>query len=202
MAQGGDALLLRGGAYREQVYCAVAGKVDAPITIRAHPGERVILDGGFAAFFEEPASAWEPVKGGAAEEYPQEHDINVDGNLHWRPAPGAKLPEGFLEKVRDAKGSKAVRTKYPAGWEAGSFVGDPRFAAFVTDPANGNDYRLGKDSPAIGKGVVLPKELPDPLRPANGAKPDIGAIPTGGDVPAVGRQGRVKSPSPGKRPLE
>src|SRR4051794_29403300 len=40
----GDTLYLRGGVYREPIYCAVAGKKDAPITIRACPGERVILD--------------------------------------------------------------------------------------------------------------------------------------------------------------
>src|SRR5262249_8647071 len=41
----GDTLYLRGGTYREHVYCAVAGKPDSPITIRAYPGERVIVDG-------------------------------------------------------------------------------------------------------------------------------------------------------------
>jgi hypothetical protein len=128
---------------------------------------------------------------------PQEHDINMDGNLHWCPVSGAKLPEGLLEKVREAKGSKAIRTKYPGGWESNSFVGDPRFVSFNLDPSKENDYRIGKESPAIGKGVVLPKELPDPLRPAGGARPDIGAIPAGGEVDAVGRHGRIKSPFAG-----
>src|SRR3954454_15360829 len=31
----GDPLYLRGAIYREPIYCAVAGKKDAPITIRA-----------------------------------------------------------------------------------------------------------------------------------------------------------------------
>ena len=53
----GDTLYLRGGVYREHVYCAVAGKPDAPITIRAYPGERVIIDGSLAEFFDEPAKA-------------------------------------------------------------------------------------------------------------------------------------------------
>jgi hypothetical protein len=65
----GDTLYLRSGVYREQVYCAVAGKPDAPITIRAYPGERVILDGGLAEFFDEPAKAWAPHPQGAADEY-------------------------------------------------------------------------------------------------------------------------------------
>src|SRR5690242_18573441 len=41
----GDTLYLRGGIYHENVYCAVAGKPDAPITIRSYPGERAIIDG-------------------------------------------------------------------------------------------------------------------------------------------------------------
>src|SRR4051812_48242000 len=65
----GDTLYLRGGVYREQVYCGVAGRPDAPITIRAYPGERAILDGGFAEFFDEPTKAWEPYPQGAPDEY-------------------------------------------------------------------------------------------------------------------------------------
>ena len=130
--------------------------------------------------------------------YPEEHDIQMDGNLHWCPAPGAKVPEGFLEKVRNAKGSKVNQAKYAGGWEANSFVADPRFLAFDVAVAAKNDYRLKKDSPALGKGVVLPKELADPQRPADGRRPDIGALPLGAEVPGIGRQGRVKSPFSGK----
>lgn len=65
----GDTLYLRGGTYREQVYCAASGKPDAPITVRAYPGERAVLDGGLADFFDEPAKAWEPFPQGAADEY-------------------------------------------------------------------------------------------------------------------------------------
>ena len=65
----GNTLVLRGGVYRENVYCAVAGKPDAPITIRAFPGERVIIDGSMAEFFDEPAKAWEPAPNGTAGEY-------------------------------------------------------------------------------------------------------------------------------------
>src|SRR2546425_876254 len=65
----GDPLYLRGGVYREQVYCAVAGKPDAPITIRAYPGERIIIDGGLSEFFDEPANAWVPYLQGASDEY-------------------------------------------------------------------------------------------------------------------------------------
>ncbi len=129
---------------------------------------------------------------------PKADDIHMDGNLHWCPVPNAKLPKEFLEKVREAKGSKAIQSKFPGGWEAQSLVADPLFQAFDLSATARNDYRLRKESPAVGKGVILPKELADPLRPANEARPDIGAFPLGADAPGFGRQGRVKSPFTGK----
>ncbi len=122
--------------------------------------------------------------------YPEPHDILMDGNLHWCPAKDAKMPEGFLEKVRKAKGSKA--------WEANSFVAEPGFMAFESAVNAKNDYRLKKNSPALGKGVALPKEYVDPLRPTKDARPDIGALPLGAEAPSVGRHGRVASPFAGK----
>lgn len=65
----GDTLCLRGGAYYEQVYCAVAGTADRPITIRSYPGELAIIDGAFREFAENPADAWEPVNDGAEGEF-------------------------------------------------------------------------------------------------------------------------------------
>ena len=129
---------------------------------------------------------------------PEEHDIQMDGNLHWCAAADAKLPDAFLERVRSAKGSKAIEAKYPGGWEANSLVADPRFAAFNLTVSAQNDYRLTADSPAVGKGVVLPHDLIDPQRPAGDVRPDVGALPLGLEVFAVGRQARVKSPFAGK----
>lgn len=64
----GDTLYLRGGTYCENVYIALAGRADAPITIRAFPGEQAILDGGFREFLENPAEAWDSFgKGGQGE---------------------------------------------------------------------------------------------------------------------------------------
>src|SRR5436305_568664 len=42
----GDTLVLRAGTYHENVRIALAGRKDAPITLRGFPGEEVILDGG------------------------------------------------------------------------------------------------------------------------------------------------------------
>lgn len=57
----GDTLYLRGGTYFEHATVKLAGTSTAPITIRAMPGELVVVDGGPREFVERPASAWEPV---------------------------------------------------------------------------------------------------------------------------------------------
>ena len=65
----GDTLYLRGGTYAENVYCAVAGTRDFPITIRSFPGEQAIIDGGIPEFRTNPADAWVAVEKGAEGEY-------------------------------------------------------------------------------------------------------------------------------------
>jgi len=65
----GDTLYLRAGSYFENVYCAVAGTAEKPITIRAYPGERVVLDGSLSEFQQEPTAAWKPFEGGAKDEF-------------------------------------------------------------------------------------------------------------------------------------
>lgn len=56
----GDTLLLRGGIYYENVYCAITGTPDKPITVRGYPGETAVLDGGYPEFQNDPANAWQP----------------------------------------------------------------------------------------------------------------------------------------------
>lgn len=65
----GDTLYLRGGSYHENVYVALMGKKDAPITIRSAPGERAILDGSWREFQENATDAWQVCPGGVAGEY-------------------------------------------------------------------------------------------------------------------------------------
>lgn len=65
----GDTLYLRGGTYYEQVYLALVGQKDKPITIRCYPGEQAIIDGSFADFLQSPATAWQPLEEGAPGEY-------------------------------------------------------------------------------------------------------------------------------------
>jgi hypothetical protein len=53
---------------------------------------------------------------------------------------------------------------------------------------------LQEASAARGRGIRLPEDLPDPLRPTDGSRPDIGALPYGGDAPRFGRRGRITVP--------
>jgi len=65
----GDTLLLRGGIYREHVTASCVGTREQPVTIRSHPGELAVLDGGLADFHDAPEAAWEPFPGGAPGEF-------------------------------------------------------------------------------------------------------------------------------------
>src|SRR5439155_1687081 len=69
LLQAGETLVLRGGVYYETIRCSLSGTPDKPITIRSHPGERAIIDGGFREFFDSPATAWVPSEGGAPGEF-------------------------------------------------------------------------------------------------------------------------------------
>jgi len=115
------------------------------------------------------------------------HDIQCDGNLHWCSQPDARPPADLLERVRKSPISEETKKRYAPGWEANSTVADPKFARFAASADAENDYRLQPTSPALGRGVVLPQDWEDPLRPADGAAPDIGALPRGGKPLEVGR---------------
>lgn len=65
----GDTLYLREGVYYEHPALSRSGTEAAPITIRAYPGESVIIDGGLRDFLEHPETAWEPNPDGVAGEF-------------------------------------------------------------------------------------------------------------------------------------
>lgn len=65
----GDTLYLRGGTYHERVVVTVSGTPERPITIRSYRGELAILDAAIPEFFQNPATAWDPCKDGAAGEF-------------------------------------------------------------------------------------------------------------------------------------
>lgn len=65
----GDTLVLRAGVYWERLIVDIEGAPSRPITIRSHPGELAILDGGIKALLEDPEGSWEPVPDGAPDEF-------------------------------------------------------------------------------------------------------------------------------------
>jgi hypothetical protein len=82
----GDTLCLRGGTYYEHVAIAVSGELAKPITIRSHPGELAILDGGLREFFKTPEKAWEPCPGGVEGEFQSAKtyaDLGGTGRVVW-----------------------------------------------------------------------------------------------------------------------
>jgi hypothetical protein len=56
------------------------------------------------------------------------------------------------------------------------------------------DFRfvLDENSPAVNAGVELPAQWPDPLHARDPGAPDIGAVPLGQELPAVGRKNPSK----------
>ena len=77
----GETLYLRGGTYFESVTIALKGTASKRITICDFPGELPIIDAGHREFFESPATAWEPVKGGAKGEYRSTRTYKRGGNF-------------------------------------------------------------------------------------------------------------------------
>jgi hypothetical protein len=77
----GDTLYLRGGTYYETVTVANKAAADAPITIRAYPGELAIIDAGHREFLDDPAVAWEKAPGGHADEFRSTKAYAIGGNF-------------------------------------------------------------------------------------------------------------------------
>lgn len=118
---------------------------------------------------------------------PDEPDAVIDYNLHF--SPDNEAPDDFLARVRESGPSEANRERHPDGelWEANSMVADPQFVSFDISPNAANDYRPASGSPLVGAGLVLPEDYEDPLRPAEGGAPSIGALEPDSEPFAVGR---------------
>lgn len=114
--------------------------------------------------------------------------LQCNGNLHWSSAAPNATTDEFLGAFRKSKLFEESQKAHPPGWEANSIVADPKFVRFEATGAAGSDLRLAEGSPAIRQGVVLPADLPDPLRPKDNAPPDIGALPSGSPPFQVGRE--------------
>ena len=131
-----------------------------------------------------PSNDFEPLATG---------DVRSDGNLHWCPAPGAEPPPGYLDAVRRFPKTPEAAAHGGEPWEARSLVAEPGFSRYSNDPDAPNDYRLRPASPAAGAGVALPDSLPEVCPPRDGARPDIGALPLGGEPFRVGRFSRYSA---------
>jgi len=117
-------------------------------------------------------------------------DLLANANLHWRVGGDQRATEAAMRQWREHALSTQAYERSGMRWEADSVVADPGFIAFSIDPSASNDYRIKSDSSAAGRGMVLPDDWHDPLRPDNGAAPDIGALPVGGQPLRVGVDGR------------
>ncbi len=116
-------------------------------------------------------------------------NLALDANLHWHCDPSVKAPADYFASSRNHPLSEANKAHYPEGWDAHSLIGDPALRRF--DLAGDCDLRPGVHSSANGAGIVLPADWPDPLRPADGSRPDIGALPAQGEPLRVGIDGRT-----------
>jgi hypothetical protein len=100
----------------------------------------------------------------------------------------------IFQKFREANGE---------GFEVGSQIADPGFANFTRQtfdhqvPYPNNDFRPSAGSPLIGPGRVLPESWPDPYRPSDGTRPDVGAMPFGAPPMAVGVDAATQFPAAG-----
>ncbi len=118
-------------------------------------------------------------------------NLREGGNLLWGVQDGPTLQVDAFAKFRASPLFEASRERYGPGWTTHDRVADPRF---VKTPQVGSlavDLRLQTDSPAINAGQQVPSDWPDPLRNADKDKPDVGAIPFGGEPWAIGVDGRL-----------
>jgi hypothetical protein len=118
-ARPGDTVLVKSGAYRETVTFANSGTADARITLRAAPGERVVVNGA------EEVTGWRPCT-------PEE----ARGNANFRKlyvAETDKMPAALFQDGHPLKRSRwPARSRYPAQGGSNMTVVD---AEHLTQPA-------------------------------------------------------------------
>ena len=118
-------------------------------------------------------------------------NVREGGNLIWGMQEGPVLDRDPFAKFRASPLFDESRKRYEAGWTTHDRVADPKFVGPPGDGKSAVDLRLAVGSPAINMGVNIPKDWPDPLRDADAAEPDVGALPHGAEVWKVGVDGRL-----------
>lgn len=138
---------------------------------------------------------------GAGDEWPEETKLVADYNLHWGFLEGPEYEGDFFaarrrQQRRQPDWWERSKEVYEPGWTANDLFADPKFAAFTPDLEEADDFRLDEESPAVGAGVPLAEDWPDPFRPEGEAAPDIGAVPFGAEPWRVGIRGRIPAFGP------
>ena len=117
--------------------------------------------------------------------------LREGGNLLWGVKDAPKQKVDPFARLRNSPLFEDSKKVYEPGWTTHDIVADPRFVKLTEDYTEPSDLRLSEDSPAIDAGLNLPGSWPDPLRDADQGKPDIGAVPYGGEPWGVGVDGRI-----------
>lgn len=117
-------------------------------------------------------------------------DLREGGNILWGVKDGPDFKGDPFKKFRASPLFALSRKHYEPGWTTHDRVVNPKFVKLTGDEAT-PDLRLQAGSPAIDGGLLLTKDWPDPLRAADLCAPDVGALPLGAKVWAVGVDGRV-----------
>jgi hypothetical protein len=131
-------------------------------------------------------------------------DFTADYNLEWSLGEGPDYKGDYLADGRKAKNPKlewfeSSKKTYPAGWTSHDQFADPKLSAIGPEWTDSANVSLQPGSPAIDKGGPIPATWPDPLRQADKASPDLGAIPAGSAPLTFGVHGRYSTANIGKQ---
>ncbi len=118
-------------------------------------------------------------------------DFAADGNLEWSASNGAADAASFLKRFRNGKDFAASRSSYAPGWTANDLYGDPMLSRVPEDYGMTVNVWPRADSPAINRGVPIPRDWPDPYRASDPDGADIGAAPATLKRWLVGNRGRI-----------
>jgi hypothetical protein len=148
-----------------------------------HNTERDVFNNIFAQADHVPGVGFVGIK--------QAMNVREGGNLIWGMKEGPALDHDPLVRFRSSALFEQSRRWYGPGWTTDDRIADPRFVGLASDRSTPADLRLKPDSPAIGAGLSIPPQWPDPLRSAKQGQPDIGAVPHGTGPWGVGVDSRV-----------
>ncbi|QDU25496.1 hypothetical protein ETAA8_05650 [Anatilimnocola aggregata] len=145
--------------------------------------ERDVLNNIFVQAEQVPGAGFAGIK--------EPGNVRAGGNLLWGLKEGPELAREPFAKFRASPLFIASRKYYEPGLTTHDKVADPKFVAYSVDSPATADLHLQPDSPALNSGLKVPAAWPDPLRDADQAEPDIGAIPHGAPAWGVGVDGRI-----------